>query len=186
MSIKFPLAGTDPQVQKLIGFDLRQSGNFLTTQCLTADASSNSTTTLADIMTTKGLAIGKYVFIYWIKYQSAATTTGVKFAINFSGTATFVGRWTYQTTGTAASSGAADNDTTAGTFQLIEGWSERALNTDMGPSGSVDTANSDMLAILEGMLIVTAAGDLVLRHASSTAAASTVKAGTTLLLIKAE
>jgi hypothetical protein len=186
MSIHFPLPGTDPTVQKLVGFDLRQAGNYITTQCLTADASTNSTTTRAAVMTTKGLPPGKYVFRYWIKYQAAATTTGVKFGINFTGTATFVGTWIYQTTGGAAATGAALQNTTAGTPNLIEGWSERTLNTDMGPSISVDTANSDMLAILEGMLIVTAAGDLVLQHASEVAAASTVKAGTTLLLIKGE
>jgi hypothetical protein len=39
-----------------------------------------------------------------------------------------------------------------------------------------------MLAVIEGYIIVTAAGDLELWHASEVAAASTVKAGSSLIL----
>lgn len=185
MSIQYPLAG-DPIVQKLVGFDTRMAGGFITTQCLAADASANATTTLATVMTTKGLAPGKYSFKYWIRYQSSNTANGVKFAINFTGSASaFCATWHYQTTGGAASTGIADQATTTA-FQLIEGFSQRTLNTDMGPATQVDTANADMLAVLEGIIIVTAGGDLLLRHASDAAVATTVKAGTTLLLVKGE
>jgi hypothetical protein len=55
----------------------------------------------------------------------------------------------------------------------------------MGPSASVDTLAADMLAIVEGTMTVTAAGNIELWHASEVAAASTVKAGTILRLERA-
>jgi hypothetical protein len=54
---------------------------------LSSDASANSTTTLAGIT---GLDVtvgaGTYYFKYIIRYQAAATTTGVKFSVTHTGT----------------------------------------------------------------------------------------------------
>jgi hypothetical protein len=41
-----------------------------------------------------------------------------------------------------------------------------------------------MIAIVEGLMIVTVSGSLQLSHASEVAAASTVKAGTSLILTR--
>jgi hypothetical protein len=161
-------------------------GGGPTYQTLALDALPNLTTTFVTVMTTTIAATGTYVFRYYLRYQSGATTTGVKFQLVGSGglAVSCIPHTTwYQTTGGAAATGAADQATTT-TAQLIEGWSGRALATPLGPSLSVDTTNADQLQVLEGLMIVTTAGDLLLQHASEVAAASTVKAGTSLILHK--
>lgn len=160
-------------------------GSGPTYQALSSDAATNSTVNFATVMTTV-LATGTYVARYYIRYQAALTTTGVKFQLSSSGglvvSAVPHTTW-YQTTGGAAATAAADQATTT-TAQMIEGWSGRALNTALGPSLSVDTANADQLQVLEALIVVTTGGSLLLQHASEVAAASTVKAGTALILHK--
>jgi hypothetical protein len=48
----------------------------------------------------------------------------------------------------------------------VGAWSASAKATTIGPTISVDAANSDMLAIVEGLMIVTVSGSLQLSHAS--------------------
>lgn len=152
-------------------------------QALTSDAATNSTTTFQTVMSTK-LSPGTYAFRYWVCYQAAAATTGVKFQFTFTGTASrFLASSQYQTTGGAAATGAADQVTTT-TAQLVEGWSARALSSSLGPSLSVDTANADMLLIIDGLIVVTVQGTLNLQHASEVVAASTVKAGSSAVFQK--
>lgn len=153
-------------------------------KALASDATANSTTTAAKItgldMT---LAAGTYIFEYFIIYQSAATTTGVKFSVNHTGTLTsFVANMRIVDVATLNSSGAASQNANASTAQVMSAYSARAKSTaaGMGPTLSVDTANSDMLCIVEGVMVVTASGNIELYHASEVAAASTVKAGTSL------
>jgi hypothetical protein len=55
---------------------------------------------------------------------------------------------------------------------------------DLGPSLSVDTANSDMMAVIDIYLNVTVSGNFELWHASEVAAQSTVSAGTALVIYK--
>jgi hypothetical protein len=159
---------------------------FPRTVALSSDAASNSTTTGVEIteLQVAGVTPGTYVFQYFLRYQSGATTTGVKFGINHTGTAAvFAATMRYQESTTAASTGAASQAAAGGT--LHAGASTRTKSTtspNLGPTASVDSANADMLAVIEGYIIVTAAGDLELWHASEVAAASTVKAGSSLIL----
>ena len=60
----------------------------------------------------------------------------------------------------------------------------KSATANWGPTVSVDTANSDMLMIIDLKMIVTVAGNLELYHASETAAATTVKAGTDVVVMK--
>lgn len=53
-----------------------------------------------------------------------------------------------------------------------------------GTTLSVDTINVDMLMIIEGTFVCTVTGDLELWHGSETAASTTVKAGSSLILQK--
>ncbi len=160
------------------------SGN-VTTLALSSDAASNSTTSGVKI-TGLDLAVGAgtYGFKYLIRYQSAATTTGVKFGVNHTGTAAvFVATMRYQESTTAASTGAASQAAAGGT--LGAGGSTRTKSTtapNLGPTASVDTLSADMLAIIDGIIIVTASGNLELWHASEVAAASTVMSGSSLVL----
>lgn len=155
---------------------------------LGSDAASNSTTTGVEIT---GLSIpleaGTYVFQYFIRYQSAATTTGVKFGVNYTGTASaFMAQLRLATTGTTAVSAVHDQATT--TTPTVMGIcatrTESTTAPNLGPWTDIDTANADMLVIIEGLMVVSDAGDIELWHASEAAAASTVKAGTSLILTR--
>lgn len=154
---------------------------------LSADVS-NSTTTAAKITgLDKALAVGTYTFRYFIIYQAAATTTGVKFSVNFTGTVTqFVANWYGVDNNALAATAAADQDALAATGQIIFAFAARAKSNaaGWGPTVSVDTANADMLAILEGSMIVTVTGNIELWHASEVAAATTVKAGSNMVITK--
>ncbi len=178
-----PAGGGGSSITRVSG-NSGAAGADITWQTLSADAASNSTTTPATVMTTTGVGAGTWLATYTVRYQSAATTTGVKFRVNHSGTTAWVTMTSsYQTTGGAAATGAADQATTTAA-QMTEGWSARAMNQDLGPSFSVDFANGDMLQIIEVHFDITATGDLTLAHASEVAAASTVKLGTCLELRK--
>jgi hypothetical protein len=151
---------------------------------------SNSTTTpteLTGMSLTTG--VGTFAFQYSILYQAAATTTGVRFSVNHTGTVTAlvanVSFVSSDTTATATQLAGASQAVTASTGGLLEAFSARAKSTaGWGTTVSVDAANSDMLTIIDGLMIVTADGDIELWHGSEVAAASTVKAGTSLVLIR--
>ena len=53
-----------------------------------------------------------------------------------------------------------------------------------GTTLSVDTINADMMMVIEGLMIVTVAGDLQLYHGSENAVATTIKTGSSLVLTK--
>jgi hypothetical protein len=153
---------------------------------LTADATANSTTTAARItnMDATSVGAGNYAFTYFIRYVTSITTTGVKFSVNHTGTLTFyVANMRYASTGGAAATAAATQAGNTATGNIHESFSARAKSTaaGMGPTVSADTTG-DMLVIIEGSFLVTATGTLELYHASETAASTTVKAGTGLIL----
>lgn len=154
---------------------------------LNADVS-NSTTTAAKITgLDKALAVGTYTFRYFIIYQAAATTTGVKFSVNFTGTVTqFVANWHAVDNTAGGATAAADQDALLAGGQVYFAFAARAKSNaaGWGPSISVDTANADMLAVLEGSMIVTVTGNIELWHASEVAAATTVKAGSNMVITK--
>jgi hypothetical protein len=154
-----------------------------TWQRLTANATANATVTLATVMTTTGLPVGTYLFEYYIVWQAAALTTGVTFAVDFTGTVTRV-RTTrhYQTTGAAAATGVADGLAAINTGQLVEHMSTRSDAGLLGPNAGVDTINADQFDLIRGQIVVSTTGDLLLRHASEVAASSQVMADTMLLL----
>lgn len=133
------------------------------------------------------LEAGTYVFQISILAQSATTTVTPMFGINFTGTAA-VRSFTIQTltTGTTAITGVADS-AGATTGQTMEGVSSITFSTtapNLGFTGGVDTINTNILYIINGMLIVTVAGDLELWHGSETATSTTVKAGTSAIITR--
>jgi hypothetical protein len=158
----------------------------LTVKYLTADQSNSTTTptSVTGIKVTTG--VGSFYFRYAILYQSSATGTGVKFSVNHTGTvSSFVANRYIVGAATAATDAAADQDVVTAAGGIISVMAARAKSTGgWGTSISVDTANADMLEMIEGLMIVTVAGDLELWHGSETAAATTTKAGSSLMLIQ--
>lgn len=134
------------------------------------------------------LEAGTYVFKYYLIIQAAATTTGLAFGINFTGTQDSFNVLSYfLSTGTTASTGIIQGDTVGIAEGLIEGFGTRTVSTtapDIGPHTGVGTANVDNLNMLEGIINVTVAGDLELWHASEVAAASSVEVGSSLVVIR--
>lgn len=155
----------------------------MTVQTLSANATANSTTTNAVVMTTTALAAGTYVFRYVILAQSAATTTAHKFAVNFTGTQTKnVYSLFFPSQGVTAATGVIDQEQNVTTGNVWAHESTRANNTTLGPGTDVDTINADVRYVIEGVLVVTVSGDLQLLHGSEVAASSQVMAGTSLIL----
>lgn len=157
------------------------------TVALTADATANATTTAAKIT---GLDLtlvpGTYMFDYWIRYISSVATTGAKFDVNFStGTVTMFMFNMYFGGVVAADATAghsqAQNLTTAAPMRVL---TSRAIGSaGKSPTISTDTTG-DMMMRIEGMMIVTVAGNIELWHGSETANSTTVKAGSSLILTK--
>lgn len=158
-------------------------------RALETDAASNSTTTGVEItgLEFKDVTPGLYIVEYFLVYQSAAATTGVKFGVNHTGTSTIVATCQIATTGTTAVTAVHDQATTT-TPTIMGSNATRSKTTtapDLGPWTDVDTLNADMQAYIYVNLTVTAIGDLELWHASEVAAASTVKKGSVARLTKA-
>jgi len=169
----------------LIAGNSGAAGAFETWQCLTANAAANSTTTLATVMTTTALGTGTWQYEYHIVTQSAAITTGQKFAVNHTGTTTrFIAHQFFVNSLNTASNAIMDDDVTAAAGVTGTNYVTRTDGATLGITTDMTTANADHYVVIRGLLIVSASGSLELQHASEVAAASTVQAGTTLLLRK--
>jgi hypothetical protein len=157
------------------------------TVALNANATANATTTAAKITALDlALPVGTYMFDYWIVYQSSALTTGAKFDVNFTGTVTrFVFNMYFGgivAADATAGHSQAQNLTTAAPMRVLT--SRAKATAGKSPTISVDVINADMLMRIEGMMIVTVAGNIELYHGSETANSTQVMAGTSLILTK--
>ncbi len=131
--------------------------------------------------------LGTFKFQYLLRYQTAALTTGIRVSANHAGTvAFFVYNMQYVDTAATASTGAPDQDALAATAQVVGGYAARVKSTaGTMVTASVDTANADMLAIVDGLFECTADGEIELWWGSEIAAsAATLKTGSALLLEK--
>ena len=179
-------AGEELSYVEGTGFVHAQNPTVLS-MALAADQS-NSTTALTEVAgLTVAVGIGIWKFQYMICYQAAAATTGVRFSVNHTGTVSLFVANLYHTDATAtASTGAASQVVTGAAGQVPTVFPARAKSTaGWGTTLSVDALNSDMLAMIDGLMVVTVAGNIALWHGSEVAAQSTVKAGTSLFLSKA-
>lgn len=154
-----------------------------TWQVLTSPAATNGTTTIATVMTTSSLPAGTYWYRYDIISQSALTTTSQKFSVDFTGTVTkTVYHLFFPSQGVTAATGVADQDINVTTGAVWSHLSTRTDNTTLGPLTDHDTANADVHYVIEGILVCSTSGNLLLGHASEVAANSTVQSGTTLVI----
>lgn len=148
---------------------------------------SNSTTTPTNVAGIEfPCGLGIWVFEYYIIYRATATTTGVKFDVNHDGTVTsFVWNQRWVDLSATASTAVPDQDNVGAAGHVVGSFASRAKGTaGRGVTLSVDTADADMLMIIEGVAVVTVAGNIELWHGSEVAAASTVRGGTGLRLTK--
>lgn len=153
---------------------------------LAADQTSTSTTMAKVTGLDAVCGVGTWTFKYHCLWQTTATGTAVKFGVNHSGTVT---RFVVEATGaeatTAASTGAMDQVHAA--FGLRSGGSNRAISTTtsiFGPTAA-DTANADMLCVIQGVIVVSVSGNLELYFGSeATGSTQTIEAGSCLVLTK--
>ena len=154
---------------------------------LAADLS-NATSTTAEVTGIRATvgSTGNYIFQYLLRYQATVATTGVKFDVNFTGTANsfqWVQMWS--DVSATASTAVPDQDNIGAAGHVMGSFASRAKGTaGRGQTLSVDTANADLLMIIEGLMVVSTTGDLALWHASEVTATSTMKAGSSLILTK--
>lgn len=154
-----------------------------TWQVLTANATANSTATIATVMTTSSLPAGRYWYRYDIIAQAGATTTALKFSVDATGTVTrHLYHLFFPSQGVTAATGVADQDINVTTGAVWAHESTRTDNTTLGPHTDVDTINADVHFVIEGMLETSTSGNLLLGHASEVAASSQVMSGTMLTL----
>ena len=148
---------------------------------------SNSTVTPTNVTGLEtACPVGTWIFEYYLIIQSGATTTGHRFSVNHDGTVTSFLAQVLWPGGTTAAADAVDQDFVAAGGQLLSGFYARAKSTaGWGTTLSVDTANADIMYIVQGIMVVSVDGNIELWHGSEVAAASTVKAGSTLRLTKA-
>ncbi|MFZ0324741.1 MAG: hypothetical protein WAN48_11490 [Actinomycetes bacterium] len=158
----------------------------ITRQILTANASANSTTSIATVMTTSTLAAGTYRYRYDVIAQSATATVSLKFSVDGTGTVTkHLTRLFFPSAGVTAATGLVDQEAPAVTTGSVWAWQgTRADATVLGPQTDVDTINVDIHYVIEGILVTSTSGNLLLGHASETATSTQVMAGTMLELIR--
>ena len=147
------------------------AGEHITWLALGANSSDITGTTLTTVMQVTDVGVGRWHFRCLLVYQTTATTTGMQIAVNHSGTTTqFVVERRIQGTGTTASSGAATQLAANAAGGIYEAQGTRTKNAIIGAvTISVDTANADMLATVEGFFVVTATGTLEIKLAAELA-----------------
>ena len=134
---------------------------------------------------------GTYTYMYTlIIQQAAATGDGPQFGINFStGTATVhLEGWRFwdATSAITAQTFILDNVGVKG-FGYISGGASNAYTTtapNMGSTVGVTATGSNIMAIIEGIIVVTVQGTLELWRASEGANASTTEVGSSLVVIR--
>lgn len=157
------------------------------TVALSADQSSSSVTPteVTGLSLTTGL--GKFIFQHKLILTAATAGTGPpRLSMNHSGTVTEFNYWVYSVSATiTAADGLIDGDVSLTTGGLFNVNAARAKSTaGLAPFVSHD-ATTQVMYMIDGICVVTVDGELEVWHGSETAAVvSTIKAGSSLLLIR--
>lgn len=174
-------AGVDPTFQT-------PADPRITTKALSANQADITGITLVEVtaLTVASLPAGTYVFQYFMIYQTTATTTGVEFVVDHTGTdSAFVSNARFGSTGGAAATGIADQIGVGTAAGLMEVKTQRSSGLRPGVTIGVDTINANTLMIIEGAIVTTSVGDLKLMMAAELAALVVrAKAGSALILTK--
>jgi len=129
---------------------------------------------------------GTFVFNYYLYYTTSLAATGVRFDMNYDGTVTAF-LWNQMFVGliATAADANADQDAILAAANVYNAFGSRAKGTaGRGTTLSVDTVSADMFMRIEGLMIVTVAGNLKLYHGSEDANNTTVKTGSSLILVQ--
>lgn len=153
---------------------------------LAADQSNSTATPTEVVGISLPVGTGTWIFEYFLKLQSAATTTGHRISVNHTGTLTSFMAWlSWPSALGTASDANVDQDILTAAGGLLPIFAARAKSTaGWGTTLAVDTANADVMYMVQGLMTVTVAGDIELWHGSEVAAASTVKAGSAVRITK--
>lgn len=134
--------------------------------------------------------IGTYSFTYSLILRSATTSVSPLLGVNFTGTGNprMFFRFADASTSLLAELHTMD-DQGSQAFGFISGMANSVKTTTAPNMGStatlaVATAATDTLAFIEGIVIVTASGNLELWHSSETATATSVEVGSSLVVIR--
>lgn len=165
------------------------SNGTIVTRAVTATVTNSAAATPTEVteLRVTGTGTGTFQFQYNIIYQCTATTTGIMMSVNHTGT---VGSGVYNMqwvdTSATAATGAPDQDVVAATGGVVSAMAYRALSaTPAGPTASVDTADANMLMIVEGTVTVSVDGNLAFWfNTESGTLTSKVMAGSSLILTK--
>lgn len=152
----------------------------------------NSTTTgtIVTGLNFTGLVAGTYYFNWVLLFQSAATTTSVKFGVNYTGTTTVMAATAqFPSAGVTAATGTwhdANNATTGQVWSYANTRTQTTTAPNLGPWVGVTNANVDHFCKVEGIIVVSNGGDLELWAGSEVAASQiTLSAGSSGILIRA-
>lgn len=171
---------------KRISGDSGAAGPYKTLQALTANSANVTSTTPTTVMTTTGVGTGTWHYCYLVAYQTAFPTIGISIVVAHTGAVNrYLKLWTHITTGTGGTTGRGDDVAVVSTGQIMEGHATRTNAADEGATSGVATANSSVLARVEGFFTVTTSGNLELRiRTESAGSAVRLMAGSLLELTK--
>jgi hypothetical protein len=158
---------------------------------LAGDATENETTSMVAIT---GLTLpdpvppGSYAFQYYLRVRTVGdAANSVKFAVNHDGGATLCCYNLYwPSTGTSAATGTMSQEQNNNTGSVWAFVATRVMNTTLGPQVSLTTDAADTLFVIEGMIVLSDSGSLILYHGSELAQTNgtQVKAGSCLILTR--
>lgn len=187
-NVTFVAPGTSGNVLTSDGSTWTSATPAMTVKALSVDQADITGITLVEIagLTVASLAAGTYVFQYSMIYQTTATTTGVEFVVDHTGTdSAFVSNARFGSTGGIAATGIADQVGVGTAAGLMEVKTQRVSGSRPGVTIGVDTINANTLMIIEGVIVTTSVGDLKLMMAAELAALVVrAKAGSALILTK--
>lgn len=146
----------------------------------------NATTTGTEVTTLQQtLEAGTYTFKYTLMCATSLAATGIKLGVNFTGTATaHAFMMYYPGSGTTANTGLADDVGAIG-GQLMEANAQTAYSTTAPNLAHTGFTTTGLVPfIVEGVLIVTVAGDLELWHSSEDANSTSIKIGSSLVVVR--
>lgn len=165
-----------------------QSKGMARVKSLAADHAISSTTgTEVTGLGPMTLEAGTYIYRFELLVRSATTTVGIGLGVNFTGTAAVRSiHARYPSTGTAAISGVMTN-VGAAAGQIEEHNVQTAFSTtapNIINTAGFQAINTNVPVTIDGILVVTASGDLELWHSSETATSTSVMAGSSLAVTR--
>jgi len=148
--------------------------------------SSTTGTVVPDL--TIALEIGTFLFTYTLLVRSATSTVGPMVGVNFTGTGNprQIAYWADNTAALTDETYGMSNQGSK-SFGFIAGMADSTKSTTapaMGTTVGVKTTATDTLMIVQGIIIVTVAGNLELYHSSETATVTSVEVGSSLMVNK--